>query len=178
MWTNLFDMLEAVRAHVATGGTVELDDAPEQRRLGYRDGDTVWHISLTEAKRSTVGITDPQQLATAKLFQTPEGRLQLARRDSQPSTPAFQINFYCTFYEKDGQVYAYPRTKVFVDGQQIAALDRILIESSGKQTIPRVELDQHDLPADKMPANMLKIETLRERFPWIKITMLPWEESV
>lgn len=78
MWTNLFDMLEAIREHIRiTGKPVQLDDRPLERSLGYKDGEQTWHITLTNARRAFVEAANDSQRNEAKLFCTLEGRQKL-----------------------------------------------------------------------------------------------------
>jgi hypothetical protein len=79
MWSDLFAMLADVREHVkTTGHKVETWDDPLERRLGYRDGEKVWTISLTDVKRAIVAAREDADLqATLEAFKTPEGRMRL-----------------------------------------------------------------------------------------------------
>lgn len=99
----------------------------------------------------------------------------IAERLKEP-TPQFGISFDLTVWEKEGQVYATPKTKVFVDGKQMGFLDRVKLEASSKQALPTIEIDQKDYPADKIPTGFTSVAALRERFPWMNITLVPYAE--
>jgi hypothetical protein len=80
MYTDLFALITDVRAHMAaTGRSVEMDDSPVERRFGFRDGGKTWHIGVTDVRRSSVGVTDPEKLKILDLIKTPEGRQTLGQ---------------------------------------------------------------------------------------------------
>lgn len=87
-------------------------------------------------------------------------------------TPQFQIVFDALVWEKEGQQYLTPKVKVMVDGKQIGSLDRIAFEVSSKQALPVIEIDQKDFPPDR---DVFRVQELQRRFPWMKITVLPWD---
>lgn len=85
--SDLFEMLEDVRRHVLqTGRRVEADDSPLDRAFGYRDGEHLWRISLTDVKCAKAEAKDAKQAAWAEMFHTPEGRKRLV----DPIAIAFQ----------------------------------------------------------------------------------------
>lgn len=77
MWTNLFDMIEDVRAFVRAGGRVEPTDNPFQRTMGYRSADREWFIKLTDVRVSSLPPLTQEQHVIVERFRTPDGRRTL-----------------------------------------------------------------------------------------------------
>jgi hypothetical protein len=75
-WSDPVSMVTSVRDYVkATGASIESNDNPMKRTLGYKVGDLMsWSIGLTDLKRASM---DPVKKKLVEMMRTQEGRLKV-----------------------------------------------------------------------------------------------------
>lgn len=75
-WVDPVSMVTSVRDYAkATGASIESNDNPMKRTLGYKVGDLMsWSIGLTDLKRASM---DPVKKKLVEMMRTQEGRLKV-----------------------------------------------------------------------------------------------------